>query len=121
MTIQDLNLGFLYEEKKGVIFGVEHPFDIKWDGEYVKFSNYIKNTSITNYFELMLYAFKEEYPRDYWIGGTILKRGYSSDFKELKGDYTILDGKYFIYPEIKTFKSLNKLDKDGFEYTYEYV
>ncbi|WP_397364133.1 hypothetical protein [Olleya sp. R77988] len=81
----------------------------------------MKNTTIDKYFELMIYAHRDLYPRDYWIGGTILKPGYSPDFKEYENEYTVLDGQHFIYPELEKVKRVIKNDKDDFDYTFEYI
>ena len=121
MGIQDLNLGFLYEEKKGMILGKEHPFDKKWRDERVKFINYIKNTTISNYFKLILSAHSDRYPRDYWIGGSILNDKYSMDSVKFDGEYHVLDGKYLIYDELKKVKRIIKKDNNDFDYTLEYI
>jgi len=69
MEVQDINLNFLWLQKGGPILDAPDPFWEKWASEEIKFYNFIKQASISKLIQLIVTAYKEQYPRNYWGGG----------------------------------------------------
>ncbi len=119
MNREDINFGFLWEDKKGIVLDAKHPFDEKWDDEYIKFRNYVENASIEEVIWLIIYSYRDNFPRDYWT--VVMSKGMISKYIIKKDNYDIIDGRHFIHKEISLYKDYEKTDLMGFSYVFERI
>lgn len=120
MEINDINLGFLWEEKKTIVLDAPDPFWEKWEDEEYNYSEFIKTESLEKIIGLLIVSFKTKYPRDFWFvslaKGLIASRSIYKD-----GLYKIVDGEHLSRDDLKAYKWLPKTDADDFEYDYERI
>ena len=120
MEINNINLGFLWEEKNILVLDAPDPFFEKWGEEKYKYTEFIKKESIEKVIELLIVSFKTKYPRDYWF--VSLANGIeASDSIYADSPYKVVDEGHLRRTDMKAYKFLSKVDADDFEYDYERV
>ncbi len=119
MKRKDINFGFLWEDKNGAILDAKHPFDEKWAEDYMKYLNYVRNASVEEVFQLIVYTYLDNFPRDYWTA--VMSKGMASKYAKQEGSYETIDGKHFIHDAISLYKDIEKEDDEGFSYVFERV
>ena len=68
LTLEDLNLEFLWAERGGPIMDAPDPFWEKWHSEWWKYTYFIKYAPLVEVVGLLIISFRDRYPRDYWKG-----------------------------------------------------
>lgn len=119
--IEDLNLGFLWAEKGGiVIMDAADPFWEKWDGELLKYLSFIEHAPLEKVIELLLISFKDRYPRDFW--NMAFSLGAESGRNNNKqGVYDVYESQFINREDIVRVKRRRREDIYGFEYDCEKI
>lgn len=119
MEITDIQLDFLWLTKGGPVFGAPDPFWEKWSEEKLMLNDFIETESIPKLIQLIVTAYKEQYPRNYWGGGLILDlENYAP--KEEDG-YVLIESSSMIRKDIKKIKKKHDTDNEGLRYLSELI
>ncbi|GGG23229.1 hypothetical protein GCM10011344_24970 [Dokdonia pacifica] len=119
MEITDIQLDFLWLTKGGPILDAPDPFWEKWRKEKLKLSNFIKTESIPKLIQLIVTAYKDQYPRSYWGGGILLDlENYAP--KEEEG-YVLIESSSMIRKDIKKIKKKHYTDNEDLSYLSELI
>jgi hypothetical protein len=113
MEITDIQLDFLWLSRGGPILDAPDPFWEKWADEKLKLSDFIKTESISKLVQLIVTAYKDQYPRSYW-GGAILDHTTYTPKKE--DGYSVIEASSITRKDIKKVKS--KYDTDDRDLSY---
>jgi len=119
MKISDINLGFLWEERKGIILDAPHPFDEKWDAETLKFYAFMENENIPKIIELTVMGYRDEFPRDFWAGIFLNMKILKTDIFADENGVKTYGEDYLRRNDIITYISKQKVTHDGFDYFSE--
>ena len=118
MEITDIQLDFLWLSRGGPILDAPDPFWEKWGEEELKLSEFIKTESISKLVQLIVTAYKEQYPRSDW-GGVILDHTTYTPKKE--DGYSIIEASSITRKDIKKVKSKYVTDDRDLNYLSELI
>lgn len=102
-----------------MVLGKKDPFWQEWQPERWKFSEFVETASIEKILELILIAYKDKYPRNYWFG-IFATLEASKHVQEING-YQVVDCKYFNRREFSKYSDKYKVDSGGIEYLSEMI
>ncbi|MDC8006032.1 hypothetical protein POV27_18415 [Aureisphaera galaxeae] len=119
MEIRDINLGFLWEERGGPILDAPDPFWEKWREDKVKFYSFMKTEPIHKIVELMVIAYKDKFPRDYWSSNFLNEKIRQTDVEEDENGFKIYGKDYMLRHDVISFADKEKITDGEFEYSSE--
>lgn len=119
MEITDLKLDFLWLKNPYMILGKKDPFWETWQPERWKFSEFVETAPIEKVLELIIIAYKDKYPREYWTGIFMTRKG-AREVKRIDG-YSIFKEDYLSKDDMATYKVKLKQDAGGIDYLSEMI
>ena len=118
MEITDIDLNFLWLEKRVVVLDAPDPFWEKWRSEHVKFYDFIESTSIPKLIQLIIIAYKDKYPRRYWGGAILNSKNY---VEKIENGYNILEAKNILRDDISRYLDKDYVDQNDLNYLEELI
>lgn len=106
---------------KKSIYGIrkKDPFWQEWQPERWKFSEFIETAPIEKVLELIIIAYKDKYPRNYWFG-MFTKLEAHKHVREDNG-YRFVDSEYLERKEFFKYSYKYLEDADGIKYLSEMI
>ncbi|MBB4807399.1 hypothetical protein HNP38_002703 [Chryseobacterium defluvii] len=86
MEFEGINLGFLWHDINDKILDAPNPFDEKWRDDKIKYRHFNKTGPIEKVLQLLIIAYKDDSPRDFFYigknGDAIYKDNKTVQLKE---------------------------------------
>ena len=119
MEIADINLGFLWEERGGPILDAPDPFWEKWREDKGNFREFMKTESISKIVELMVLAYRDKYPRDYWSSNFLNDKIWKSELEADSDGIKTYGKDYMLRKDVISYADKEKIAQGEFEYSSE--
>ena len=121
MEITDINLGFLWEERKGITLDAPDPFWEKWSADRLKFYDFMENETIPKIIELTVLGYRDEFPRNFWASIFLNRKILKTDVLTDENGVKTYGKDYMRRSDISTYADREKITQEGFDYSSEMI